>query len=32
MNMGQEYVYENLVKDLVDKCFEGYNSTILAYG
>lgn len=29
---GQKYVYENSVQPMINKLFEGYNVTILAYG
>lgn len=28
----QKFVYESCVLSLVEKCFEGYNATVLAYG
>ena len=28
----QERVFEEVARDVVDSCFEGYNGTIFAYG
>lgn len=28
----QERVFEDVAKDVIDGCFEGYNGTIFAYG
>ncbi|XP_022695658.1 kinesin-like protein KIF21A isoform X3 [Varroa jacobsoni] len=32
ISSSQDIIYNNVVKDLVDGCLQGYNATVLAYG